>query len=253
MGARSRWVEDTRISRLIHSALYLLALPLATAFFGGVAIAAGLLGVRRRPGGVYDWCPRMWARTLLRAAGTPVRPVGFARVPRTGPVVYVANHQSWFDILALAAFLPGTVRFVAKQEMRKIPLLGRAMASAGQIFIDRKNLQAAKGALDDTAALVRSGVSPVMFPEGTRSRTGAMLPFKKGSFVLAVSAQVPIVPVYCAHTFGILPKGSIRVHPTTIELRFGTPIPTVGASYDDRERLQREARAAIEALRDQAI
>lgn len=232
--------------------LYLVTLPIATFFFGAVAIVAGLLRIPRRSG-IYDWCPRYWARALIWAAGTPVRAVGFDAVPIDRPVVYVGNHQSWFDILALAAFLPGSHRFVAKKEMRKIPLLGRAMESAGQLFIDRQNRQAAVGQLDDTAKVIRSGVSAVLFPEGTRSRTGDLLPFKKGPFVLALSAQVPLVPVYCAHTFGILPKGSIFVRPTEIELRFGAPVETAGRVYEDRARLQDEVRGAIEHLRERGM
>ncbi|MEX1051094.1 MAG: lysophospholipid acyltransferase family protein [Gemmatimonadales bacterium] len=229
--------------------LYLLALPLATFFFGGVAIVAAVLRVPFRLGGVYDWCQRTWARTLIRASGTPIRPVHFERVPRDQALVYVGNHQSWFDILALAALLPGSARFVAKKEMRKIPFLGWAMQSAGTIFIDRQHRAAAVGALDETQRLMRMGVSAVLFPEGTRSRTGNLLPFKKGPFVLATAAQVPLQPFYCANTFGILPKGSMKVNPTTIELRFGTPISTVGCTYEDRERLQAECLEAILALR----
>ena len=235
--------------RVLRSAAYLTALVFGTLFFGGIVIAAALLRVRQRPDSVYDWCPRSWARVLIWAAGTPIRVTGFDQVPLDQPVVYVGNHQSWFDILALAAFLPGTHRFVAKKEMKKIPLLGWAMRSSGQLFIDRQNRQAAVGALDETSALIRLGTSAVLFPEGTRSRTGNMLPFKKGPFVLALSAQVPLVPMYCARTFDILPKGSILLRPHAIELRFGAPIATEGLGYDVRERLMIESRQAIEALR----
>src|SRR5438309_8786958 len=103
----------------------------------GVILAA-LLGVKRRPGGggVYDWGTTDWSRQLLRAAGTPVEVEGLDRIPG-GPVVYASNHSSMFDIWALAATLPGSVRMVAKQELTKIPLLGRAMVTAGHVMIDR--------------------------------------------------------------------------------------------------------------------
>lgn len=235
--------------RLWRSAVYLTAAVFGTMFFGGTVIAAALLRVRQRPNSVYDWAPRWWARTLIWAAGTPITVTGFDQVPRDRPVVYVANHQSWFDILALAASLPGTHRFVAKKEMKKVPLLGWSMRASGQLFIDRQNRQAAVGSLDETSQLIQQGTSAMLFPEGTRSRTGDLLPFKKGPFVLALSAKVPVVPVYCARTFDILPKGSVLLRPHPIELRFGAPISTAGLQYDDRERLMTEARQAIEGLR----
>src|SRR5204862_8017631 len=105
-------------------------------------IAAALLGVKRRPGGggVYDWGTNDWSRQILRAAGTPVRVEGMERIP-DGPVVYASNHSSMFDIWALAATLPGSVRLVAKQELARIPLLGRAMVTAGHLTIeDRKSV-----------------------------------------------------------------------------------------------------------------
>jgi 1-acyl-sn-glycerol-3-phosphate acyltransferase len=230
---------------------YTVILPL-TIWHGGVAIVAGLLRVKWRRGGVYDWAEAVWARRLLKAAGTPVTMVGYEGVPRDRPVVYVSNHQSWFDILALAGTIPGTIRFVAKKEMSSIPLLGQAMRAAGNIYIDRQNRAQALEAYEEAAALIRQGLNTVVFPEGTRSRTGRLLPFKKGPFVLALASQVDLVPVYCAGTFDILPKGHLLLRPHRITLHFGAPIATRGLTYDDRHQLLERTRAVIEGLRAQS-
>lgn len=236
---------------LVHSALYLIALPLLTLWHGSIVVMAGLLKVPNRAGGVYDRAARNWARRLLRAAGVEVRLVGWERVP-DGPVVFASNHQSWFDILALAANLHRTVRFVSKIELARVPILGRAMRQAGHIFIDRANRQQALSAYEEVSRVIRDGMSAIVFPEGTRSRTGQLLPFKKGPFVLAIAAQVPIVPVYCAGTFTIMPKGSLFVRPHPVTVVFGSPIATEGLTYEAREEVLRRTRAAIEALREEA-
>lgn len=227
---------------------YAVIFPL-TAWHGGIAIVAGLVGVRWRRGGVYDWTQATWARRLLRAAGTPVTLDGFERVPQDRPVVYVCNHQSWFDILALAGTIPGTLRFVAKKEMAKIPLLGQAMKAAGHIYIDRQNRAQAIEAYEEVAGWIRDGLSTVVFPEGTRSRTGRLLPFKKGPFVLALAAQVPVVPVYVSNTYQILPKAHLLLRPQLITIHFGDPIPTAGMTYEGREELLRQAHTAIVRMR----
>jgi 1-acyl-sn-glycerol-3-phosphate acyltransferase len=214
---------------------------------------AGLLGVRNRRGGVYDWAGTDWARDVLRAAGTPVIAEGLEHIPRDRPLIYASNHSSMFDIWALFATLPGSVRFVAKRELFKIPLLGRAMLSAGHIPIDRVARKSAFEAYDEAARTIQRGTSSiVVFPEGTRSRTGDLLPFKNAPFGLAIAAQVPIVPVYVHHTFEILPKGAWRLRPRPIRLLAGPPIMTSGLRPEDRERLRDEVRAAMVALQSKA-
>lgn len=226
-----------------------MVLTASLIWHGTRVLVAGLLGVEQRPGGIYDRAARSWARSALWAAGIEYRVIGLEQLPTDRPVVIASNHQSWFDIFLLAAVLPISVRFVAKKELRRVPLLGRAMRQAGHIYIDRQDRRAAFEAYEEASRVIRSGLSAVVFPEGTRSRTGDLLPFKKGPFVLAIAAQVPVVPAYCAGTFTLLPKGSFRLRPHPVALLFGPPIDTAGMTYEDRERLMQLTREAIERLR----
>ncbi|OGU01080.1 MAG: hypothetical protein A2W29_03885 [Gemmatimonadetes bacterium RBG_16_66_8] len=234
---------------MVRTIWFFIVLTASTVWYASKVVVAGLLGVKYRPGGVYDTSAQRWARNALWASGVGYTLHGLERVPFGKPVVFAANHQSWFDIFLVLAALPGSIRFVAKKELRSVPILGRAMREAGHIYIDRQNRQAAFGAYEEAAADIRAGLSAVIFPEGTRSRTGELLPFKKGPFVLAIAAGVPIVPAYCAGTFTLMPKGSARLVPHPIALLFGPPIPTAGLGYDDRERLMNETRRIIEQLR----
>ncbi len=234
---------------MIRALWFYAVLVVSTVYHAASAIVAGLLRVRHRRGGVYDWAGTDWARQILRAAGTPVHAEGLERIPRDQPVLYASNHSSMFDIWALFATLPGSVRFVAKQELFRIPLLGGAMRAVGHVAIDRTHRKRAFEAYDEAARTIQRGISAVVFPEGTRSRTGELLPFKNAPFGLAIAAQVPLVPVYVHDTFEIKPKGRIGLRPKPIRLRVGEPIPTVGLTLDDREALRDRTRAAMLALR----
>src|SRR5437867_10944954 len=215
----------------------------------GVLVAA-LLGVRRRPGGggVYDWGTTDWSRQLLRAAGTPVRVEGIERIPH-GPVVYASNHSSMFDIWALAATLPGSVRMVAKQELARIPLIGRAMVTAGHLTIDRAHPARALEAYKRAAEVIQGGSSALLFPEGSRSGTGELLPLQHAPFGLAIAAQVPVVPVYVGNTFEIMPKGRIFLRPRPIRIVIGDAISTAGMTVERRQELRDRVHAAILAMK----
>jgi len=234
---------------MIRTVWFYVVLVVSSVIHAGGVLVAALAGVKRRPGGVYDWGASDWARDIIAAAGTPVALEGRERIPPHRPVVYASNHSSMFDIWALAAVLPGSVRFVAKQELVKVPLLGRAMLAAGHVAIDRFNRARAFEAYERAAAVIRGGISAVVFPEGTRSRSGELLSFKNAPFGLAIAAGVPVVPVYVHNTFEILPKGGIRLRPRPIRILVGEAIPTAGLSLDDRQRLADRTRAVLLGLR----
>ena len=238
---------------MIRILWYYVVLLVSTVVHALGAVVGGLLRVPNRVGGIYDWANVDWSRDVLKAAGTPVLAEGLESIPRGQPLMYASNHSSMFDIWTLLATLPGSIRMVAKQELFKIPLLGGAMRAAGHIPIDRAARKKAFEAYDKAAKTIREGISSILvFPEGTRSRTGELLPFKNAPFGLAIAAQVPIVPVYVHHTFEILPKGAWRLRSRPIRLLVGEPIPTAGLQPGDRERLRDQVRAAMVALQSKA-
>jgi 1-acyl-sn-glycerol-3-phosphate acyltransferase len=231
---------------MLRSAWYVVKLFVWTIYYSSKAVVAGWLKIPNLPGGVYDECGRRWGVRVLRAAGVTVRTVGMEHIATDHPIVYVSNHQSLIDILALAATIPGKMRFVAKKELSKVPVFGAALKAAGQIYIDRHNRAKAFEAYEEAAAAVQAGMNAVVFAEGTRSRTGQLLPFKKGPFVFAIASQVPIIPIYCAGTFDVLPKASVWVRPGPITIYYGEQIPTGGLTYDDRAQLMQTVRTIIE-------
>jgi len=216
-----------------------LTMLIVTPLFAIVVIAAGLLGVRNRPGGLYDWVPRRWSRIALWSAGIRLVLHGDEALRRGTPRVFASNHVSWYDIFTLLAILP-RYRFVAKAELFKIPLFGPAARRAGTIPIQRENRKAAFQAYEEAAREIRAGSSVVVCPEGTRGDSYALRPFKKGPFVLAIAAGAPVVPVVVYGAREIQPKGSFAVRSGTVHVHFLEEIPTTGLSYDDRDELADE-------------
>jgi 1-acyl-sn-glycerol-3-phosphate acyltransferase len=183
------------------------------------------------------------ARTLAWLLGVQVEVRGREHLAG-GPFVFTPNHQSHLDILLLLAHLPGRTRFAAKQELWRHPVMAAVLDTLGMVPIDRDHPERAIERLNRAAA---EGDSFVIFPEGTRSRTGELLPFKKGAFVLAIASQLPVVPVVCRGTRRLMPRGSrLTVVPGTAEIVIDAPIPTTGLTYDDRAALSARVRAAIE-------
>ena len=168
-----------------------------------------------------------------------------------GPVVYVANHSSNVDSPVMFHALRGLfprVGVLYKAELRKLPVLVWAFDVAGFVPISRGNRDQSWGAIEKAAEAIRAGNAFFAFPEGTRSRTGELLPFKKGSFVMAIKAQAPIVPVVIAGSRRAMPKGAWIIRPTTVSVQFLRAIPTAGLSYDDRDDLIARVRAEMEQV-----
>ena len=220
----------------MRTALAYATMLVLTVALGVPVVIASLLRVRFTPEGFFERTPRVWARWVLRVSGVAVKINNPHFIDRTEARVYVSNHVSWYDVFALACVLP-RYRFVAKKELFKIPIFGRAVHEIAAVFIDRQNRKAAFEAYQDAAMQIKTGISVVVFPEGTRGRSYALRPFKKGPFVLAIAAQAPVVPVVVYGTRDIQPKGAIRIRPGDVELTFLEPIPTAGMAYSDRDRL----------------
>lgn len=236
---------------MIRTAWAWLNGALATAVLGPLVIGFALVGVRNPR--VYDWVGRTWSGWNLRAGGVTVTVEGIENIDPDSPQILVGNHQSWFDVFAVAANIPKSFHFVAKKELEGIPLFGRAWKAAGHISIDRANHAAAIASLDKAGRQMREERSAVvLFAEGTRSPTDAMLPFKKGAFMLALHTGVPIVPFAVAGSRRVFPKGSWRVRPGPVIVRFGPPIPTEGLGTGDRDTLIARVRGEVQRMRDDA-
>lgn len=189
---------------------------------------------------------RVWSPLLLWAGGVKLAVDGLEHVDPARPTIYVSNHQSVIDVPVLFMAIPKDLRFVAKSQLRWVPFLGWYMWFAGHIFVHRGNPRRTVASLRAAGARIRAGTSIVLFPEGTRSGDGRLLPFKKGAFALAEAAGVPLVPITIHGSGRLMPKRGWQIHPGQIQVRIGAPIivPEGGAA---RGQLMRQVRAAMVA------
>lgn len=207
--------------RTVWTALTALVMTL---YWGPAVLFQAMRG--RKESGWYVDVTRSWAGGVLRASGCPVVIHGAEHLRPGEPMVIVSNHASWFDVFAIAATLPLPYHFVAKKELLKVPLFGPAMAAAGHVTVDRSNRERAIGSLREAGERIRrTPAAVVIFPEGTRSRTGRLMPFKKGAFMLAAEAGVKVVPAAVTGSYQIMPPGAWRIRPNTIHLHYLEPIP----------------------------
>jgi 1-acyl-sn-glycerol-3-phosphate acyltransferase len=189
---------------------------------------------------------RAWAWLIIKSSGVRVALSGRDHIEEGRPHVLMANHQGAFDIFALLAYLPVNFKWVAREEIFRIPILGWAMAAAGYISIDRKGRKKAMESVERAVAKIRDGASVLVFPEGTRSPDGEIHPFKRGGFTLAVKAGVPIIPISIRGSRKVLPRSSLRVRPGRIEIIVGKRVRTDDRSLADRGSLMEEVKRAIE-------
>lgn len=194
--------------------------------------------------------PRYWSREILRAAGVTVEWEGVEHLEEGRPVILVPNHESWFDVFALAAGSPVDYRFVGKKELTRVPFFGRAWILCEHIAIDRGDRASAIASLDEAGQKIRDEkLAVIIFPEGTRAPGAEMLPFKKGAFVLAIRTGVAVVPVGISGGRDVMPKGSWRIRSGTIRIRIGEPIPVDDLGDRDRDELIRRTRTQVDRLR----
>jgi 1-acyl-sn-glycerol-3-phosphate acyltransferase len=184
----------------------------------------------------------------LVLSGISYRLTGADRIPRDRTAVYCANHTSNIDAPLLFHLLHPRLHLLYKVEFGRMPILGRAAPLAGFIPVERANPEQSQHAVDAAVASVARGHSFLVFPEGTRSRTGDLLPFKKGGFIMAIKAQVPLVPVAILGGTAAMNKGSRLIRPVHVDVRVGVPIDTTGMRLDDRDRLIAMAREQIEDM-----
>jgi len=213
-----------------------------TVILGTLATIAGIFG---SSGKLSHLIARFWSKCFIYSSGIKVRITGRENLITNGPQIFISNHQGYFDIFSLTAFFPVQLRWIAKKELFKIPFLGWAMKAARYVSIDRENKRSAIRSIEQGVQLIKKGLSTVIFPEGTRSLDGKMLPFKRGSLILIRKTNAPIVPVTISGSYNIIRKKSLRIHPGVIDIKIGEPIYTDGMSKAEIEELLPKIREMI--------
>ncbi|NPA48874.1 MAG: 1-acyl-sn-glycerol-3-phosphate acyltransferase [Thermodesulfobacteria bacterium] len=210
------------------------------------AIVILLLSLFDRRGLLTHEIGRFWLRCILWITGVKVEVRGLEHLKKDESYIFAANHQSQFDIPVLAVALPYQIRWLAKKSLFRIPFFGWALRAIGYIPVDRENPRKGYESLLRAAEIVKAGFSVVIFPEGTRSPDGSLLPFKTGGFVLAIKSGKPVVAVAICGTRKVMPKGKLYVRPGLVRLRIFPPIPTTGLSLREKASLAQLVRLRIE-------
>jgi len=198
-----------------------------------------------RSGNPLHKIARLWGKSILVVSRIKVSVKGLSNIDPSSSYIYMPNHQSNFDIPVLLGHLTVQFRWLAKMELFKIPIFGRAMRKAGYISIDRYHRESAFESLKVAANKIKSGVSVLIFPEGTRSWDGNIQPFKKGGFVMAIDSGVPIVPVVITGTRAIMPKGKFRVYAGHVRMVIHQPIGTSTYTREAKEALMARVRRVM--------
>lgn len=244
MRAQSRWKEK---SAALFKVLVMLffALP-ATLLFGGVTRSIHLWDATHD---LAFRAGRLWAQFIMFITGGSITVEGLQNIDPSRCYVFVGNHQSFFDIVALMGYLPIQFRWVAKKELFKLPFFGKSMKSIGSIPIDRAKGRAALRSLETAICKLREGRSIFIFPEGSRGRNGQMYAFKPGAFYLAQKAGCPVVPLVLVNTDCMMPRGAFTVNPCHMKLII-TPAITPDPATKTREQLATEAWRRIISVRE---
>ncbi len=222
-------------------------LVIATIVVGGIILLLGFFDRRKR---VVGAMPRWWSKWLLWSANLEYSVSGLENLDPRSKYVFVGNHESAFDIPVAVACLPRNIVFLAKKELFRIPIFGWCMYAAGMVRVDRQNREKAGLSVDRAVThLKRTCSSVLVYPEGTRSHTGDLSRFKKGSFLLAIRTQLPVVPLTIIGSREVLPRNSFQFQKKEIKLIIDTPIPTRGMEEKDRDELLERTYEIISATK----
>ncbi len=217
---------------------------LSTLVMGTLSLLASLVDSGGR---LQHSCARWWARSVLFFSGVRVRMRGMENIEPGRTYVFAANHQSYMDIPVAFACLPAHFRIMAKASLFRIPFIGWHLRRAGHLAIDRRDPRRAARSLLEAASHVKQGMPVYVFPEGGRSLDGRIGEFKAGTFLLAIKAGVPVVPITLKGTRAVLPVNSWHIRPGQVELVLHAPIPTTAMHSDSAEELSARVRGVIAA------
>ncbi|MDD5382644.1 MAG: lysophospholipid acyltransferase family protein [Candidatus Margulisbacteria bacterium] len=226
---------------VIHSIFFYLIVVVSYCI--GTTIAFCFLPFAKRKTKVFQTAAHLWSRFLVFCSGVRVTVSGLENIPRSQPVILAANHQGAADILIVLAFLPVGFRFAIKKELFKIPIFGWYLRMAGYFSVDRELVLSAFKIVEKIVEIVGSGESVLIFPEGTRTRTGELGKFKRGSLLAALKSGAPIVPVAISGSYNIMRRGSWTFSPCPVKLSIGKPIQI--KSEEDYDNKVEEVRASI--------
>ena len=215
-----------------------------TIIIGWIAFATFILGLVTvlvsffsRTGNTPHLVARFWAKSILFVSRIKVSVKGISNIDPSKSYVFMANHQSNFDIPVLLGCLPFQFRWLAKAELFRVPVFGHGMRGCGYISIDRSNRRAAFESLRVASETIRDGTSVLIFPEGTRSLDGKIRPFKKGGFILTIDAGVPVIPIVIKGTWSIMPKDRLIIKPRNVILEILEPVDTRKYTRSEKDDL----------------
>ncbi|GAB1415118.1 lysophospholipid acyltransferase family protein [Paludibacter sp.] len=219
---------------------YLIALPIIILFTIITAILTIVLYPIFPNSSIANSPAKLWSKSICFLLFIRIKLIGTEKFDSNKSYIFAANHQSAFDIFALYGWLPNIFKWIMKAELKKIPFVGAACEVAGHVFIDRSNPIAAKKSIEKAEKQLSNGVSVVIFPEGTRTKSGKMSKFKKGAFRIAADLSLPIVPVTIRGSFERMPRNSFYVKPGTIEMIFHDPVDTSSIDHVNMPELMQK-------------
>lgn len=231
--------------RSLHSLFFYFLTGVS--FIAGIIILLIFFPFARSKSKLFQTAAHLWTRFLALFSGIPVKVSGLENIPRDKAVLFAANHQGFADIVAVLAYLPVGFRFVIKKELFKIPVFAWVLKNAGYLSVERRSILSSHHIAIKIADIIKNGESVLIFPEGTRTKTGKLGQFRRGSLVPALKSKAPIIPIAISGSFNILPPGSWILNPHPVKLSLGKPL-YIESEADYNKKLEKVRNAITQML-----